>query len=64
MIPKSGIPWWPFNQWRFSFSQGAHVLPQFKDPQIHEVKAGDLIGYFDATDRYGNKSRGSHLTRL
>lgn len=61
MIPKSGIPWWPFNQWRFSMSQGAHVLPQFQDPPIHEVKAGDLIGYLDSLDRYGKRSKGTHL---
>ncbi len=61
MVPKSGIPWWPFNQWRFSMSQGAHVLPQFQDPPIHEVKAGDLIGYLDSLDRYGGRSTGTHL---
>lgn len=61
MIPKSGVPWWPFNQWRFSMSQGSHVLPQFQDPPIHEVRAGDLIGYLDSHDRYGNRSTGTHL---
>lgn len=62
MIPKSGIPWWPFNQWRFSMSDGAHVLPKFQDPPIHEVKAGDLIGYLDPFDRGGKKrSTGTHL---
>lgn len=62
MIPKSGIPWWPFNQWRFSMSDGSHVLPQFQDPPIHEVKAGDLIGYLDPFDRGGKKrSTGTHL---
>ncbi|QQG38639.1 MAG: hypothetical protein HYS32_03475 [Candidatus Woesearchaeota archaeon] len=61
MIPKSGIPWWPFNQWRFSMAEGSRVLPQFQDPPIHEVKAGDLIGYLDSGDRYGNRNVGGHL---
>lgn len=62
MIPKSGIPWWPFNQWRFSMSDGASVLPKFQDPPIHEVKAGDLIGYLDPYDRGGKKRlTGTHL---
>lgn len=61
MIPESGIPWWPFNQWRFSMSQGAHVLPKFQDPPIHKVKAGDLVGYLDSGDRYGNRNTGTHL---
>ncbi|MEK7534303.1 MAG: hypothetical protein AAB600_03090 [Patescibacteria group bacterium] len=62
MIPKSGIPWWPFNQWRFSMSDGSHPLPQFQSPPIHEVNAGDLIGYLDPFDRGGKKrSTGTHL---
>ena len=42
-------------------SQGAHVLPQFQSPPIHEVKAGDVIGYLDPLDRRGDKSIGTHL---
>lgn len=61
MVPKSGIPWWPFNQWRFSFSTGSQLLPKFNDRPIYEVKAGELIGYLNAIDRYGNRSTGGHL---
>lgn len=62
IIPKSGTPWWPFNQWRLSMSSGSHPLPQFQSSPIHEVKAGDIIGYLDPTDRGGKKrSTGTHL---
>ncbi len=60
MIPKSGIPWWPFNQWRINLPH-THVLPQFQDPPIHEVKAGDLIGYVNSLDRYGQRNKGTQV---
>ena len=52
MIPKSGVPWWPFNQWRINFPH-THVLPEFQNSPIHEMKAGDVVGYINSMDRYG-----------
>ena len=60
MIPKSGIPWWPFNQWRINFPH-THVLPEFQSPPIHEVKAGDLIGYVNSLSRYGQRNFGTQV---
>ncbi|MBI2268334.1 MAG: hypothetical protein HYU80_02675 [Candidatus Blackburnbacteria bacterium] len=60
MVPKSGIPWWPFNQWRFAMNH-THVLPQFQDPPIHFVKAGTLVGYVNALDRYGQRIKGTQV---
>jgi len=60
MIPKSGVPWWPFNQWRINFPH-THVLPEFQDPPIHEVKAGDLIGYVNSLGRYGQRNFGTQV---
>lgn len=60
MIPKSGIPWWPFNQWRINFPH-THVLPEFQDPPIHEVKAGDIIGYVNSLGRYGQRNFGTQV---
>lgn len=60
MIPKSGVPWWPFNQWRINFPH-THVLPEFQNPPIHEVKAGDLIGYVNSFGRYGQRNVGTQV---
>ncbi len=60
MIPASGIPWWPFNQWRFAMNH-THVLPQFQDPPIHFVKAGTLVGYVNSLDRYGQRLKGTQV---
>lgn len=60
MIPKSGIPWWPFNQWRINLPH-THVLPEFQNPPIHEVKSGDLIGYVNSLDRYEQRNRGTQV---
>lgn len=60
MVPKSGIPWWPFNQWRIAFNH-THVLPQFQDPPINFVKAGTLVGYVNALDRYGQRLKGTQV---
>ena len=47
MIPGSGVPWWPFNQWRINFPH-TRVLPEFENPPMQKVKAGALVGH--ATD--------------
>ena len=60
MVSKSGIPWWPFNQWRFAMNH-THVLPQFQDPPIHFVKAGTLVGYVNALDRYSQRLKGTQV---
>ncbi|MBI2448737.1 hypothetical protein HYV49_00390 [Candidatus Pacearchaeota archaeon] len=60
MIPKSGIPWWPFNQWRINFPH-THILPEFQNSPIHEVKAGDLIGYVNSLGRYGQRNFGTQV---
>lgn len=60
MVPKSATPWWPFNQWRFAMNH-THVLPQFQDPPIHFVKAGTLVGYVNALDRYGQRLKGTQV---
>src|SRR3989338_10972057 len=60
MIPKSGIPWWPFNQWRINFPH-THVLPEFQNPPIHEVKSGDLVGYVNSLGRYGQRNFGTQV---
>lgn len=60
MIPKSGIPWWPFNQWRINFPH-TYVLPEFQNPPIHEVKAGDIIGYVNSLGRYGQRNFGTQV---
>lgn len=60
IIPKSGISWWPFNQWRINFPH-THVLPEFQNPPIHKVKAGDVIGYVNSLDRYGQRNFGTQV---
>ncbi len=60
MIPKSGIPWWPFNQWRINLPH-THVLPEFQNPPIHEVKAGDIVGYANSLGRYGQRNSGTQV---
>ncbi len=60
MIPKSGIAWWPFNQWRINFPH-THVLPEFQNPPIHKVKAGDHIGYVNSLNRYGQRNFGTQV---
>nr|MBI4156733.1 hypothetical protein [Candidatus Woesearchaeota archaeon] len=60
MIPKSGIPWWPFNQWRINLPH-THVLPEFQNPPIHEVKAGDIVGYANSLGRYGQRGVGTQV---
>lgn len=60
LIPQSGIAWWPFNQWRINFPH-THVLPEFQNPPLHEVHAGDLIGYVNSMDRYGQRNFGTQV---
>ncbi len=60
MIPKSGIPWWPFNQWRINFPH-THVLDEFRDPPVHEVTEGDLLGYVNSKSRYGQRNFGTQV---
>src|SRR3989344_5415630 len=60
MIPKSGVPWWPFNQWRINFPH-THVLPEFQNPPINEVKAGNLVGYVNSLGRYGQRNFGTQV---
>ena len=60
MIPKSGVPWWPFNQWRINFPH-THVLPEFQNSPIHEMKAGDVVGYINSMDRYGGVGKGTQV---
>ncbi|TSC64622.1 MAG: Uncharacterized protein G01um1014106_47 [Parcubacteria group bacterium Gr01-1014_106] len=60
MVPASGVPWWPFNQWRFAMNH-THVLPQFQDPPIHFVKAGTHVGYVNALTRYGTRNNGTQV---
>ncbi|MBI2146802.1 hypothetical protein HYU22_05690 [Candidatus Woesearchaeota archaeon] len=60
MIPKSGVPWWPFNQWRINFPH-THVLPEFQNSPIHEMKAGDVVGYINSLDRYGGVGKGTQV---
>lgn len=60
MVPTSGVPWWPFNQWRFAMNH-TQILPQYQDPPIHFVKAGTQVGYVNARDRYGERNRGTQV---
>lgn len=60
MVPASGVPWWPFNQWRFAMNH-THVLPQFQDPPIHFVKAGTHVGYVNALQRSGKRNAGTQV---
>ncbi len=60
IIPKSGLPWWPFNQWRINFPH-THVLPEFQDPPLHEVKAGDVVGYVNSLNKYGQRLGGTQV---
>lgn len=60
MVPTSGIPWWPFNQWRFTMNH-THVLPQFQDSPIHFVRAGTHVGYVNALDRSGQRNKGTQV---
>ena len=60
MVPTSGVPWWPFNQWRFAVNH-THVLPQFQDPPIHFVKAGTHVGYVNALERSGERNSGTQV---
>lgn len=60
MVPKSGVPWWPFNQWRFAMNH-THVLPQFQDPPIHFVTAGTHVGYVNAVERNGKRNNGTQV---
>lgn len=60
MVPKSGVPWWPFSQWRFAMNH-THVLPQYQDPPIHFVKAGTHVGYVNSLDRYRERNKGTQV---
>lgn len=60
MVPASGVPWWPFNQWRFAMNH-THVLPQYQDPPIHFVKAGTHVGYVNAHDRSRQRNKGTQV---
>lgn len=60
MTATSGIPWWPFNQWRLAMNH-THVLPQFQDPPIHFVKAGTHVGYVNALERSGERNTGTQV---
>ncbi len=60
MVPASGIPWWPFNQWRFAMNH-TYVLPEYQDPPIHFVTAGTHVGYVNARDRYGQRNKGTQV---
>lgn len=51
-VPKSSkLPWWPFNQYRINV---AHVkaYPEFQGTK--PVKAGDLVGYENPDEYYGD----------
>lgn len=59
MVPASSkIPWWPF-QWRFNMPH-THSLPEY-DGMATFVKAGTLIGYVNALDRYGQRLKGTQF---
>lgn len=60
MVSASGVPWWPFNQWRFAMNH-THVLPQYQNPPIHFVTAGTHVGYVNTLDRYGERNKGTQV---